>query len=84
MKAIIFGASGQDGNYLSALLIKQGYEVIGISRRDGYLQTDISDFNQVLDLISQHKPDYIFHLAANSTTQQKHCLKITQLLPLVR
>lgn len=68
MKAIIFGASGQDGNYLSALLMKQGYEVIGVSRQDGYLQTDISNFDQVLGLISQYKPDYIFHLAANSTT----------------
>lgn len=68
MKAIIFGASGQDGNYLSALLIKQGYDVIGVSRKNGYLQTDISDFDQVFGLISQHMPDYIFHLAANSTT----------------
>lgn len=68
MKAIIFGSSGQDGNYLSALLIKQGYEVIGVSRQADYLQTDISDFDQVLGLISQHKPEHIFHLAANSTT----------------
>jgi GDPmannose 4,6-dehydratase len=71
MKAIIFGASGQDGNYLSALLKQQGYEVIGVSRQNGYLQTAISDFEQVLGLISQHKPDYIFHLAANSTTQHE-------------
>ena len=71
MKAIIFGASGQDGNYLSALLIKQGYEVIAVSRQDGYLHTDISSFEQVLGLISQHKPEFIFHLAANSTTQHE-------------
>ncbi len=71
MKAIIFGSSGQDGNYLSALLIKQGYEVIGVSRQADYLQTDISDFDQVLGLISQHKPEHIFHLAANSTTDHQ-------------
>ena len=75
MKAIIFGASGQDGNYLSALLIKQGYEVIGVSRQNGYLQTAISDFDQVLALIKQHMPDYIFHLAANSTTQHEALLE---------
>jgi len=68
MKAIIFGASGQDGYYLSALLKQQGCEVIGVSRQGDFLKTDISDFNSVAGLINQHKPNYIFHLAANSTT----------------
>ncbi len=31
--AIIFGTNGQDGSYLSELLIDKGYEVIGIVRR---------------------------------------------------
>lgn len=71
MKAIIFGASGQDGYYLSALLKEQGCEVIGVSRQDNSLKIDISDFNSVVALVSQHKPDHIFHLAANSTTSHE-------------
>ena len=33
MKAIIFGVTGQDGSYLSELLLDKGYQVIGVSRR---------------------------------------------------
>jgi GDPmannose 4,6-dehydratase len=68
MKAIIFGAAGQDGHYLSVLLKEKGYEVIGISRQGNSPNVDISDYTSVTDLIRQHKPEYIFHLAANSTT----------------
>ena len=68
MKAIIFGASGQDGYYLSALLKQQNYEVIGVSRQGDFLKNDISDYNLVAELVNQYKPEYIFHLAANSTT----------------
>ena len=68
MKAIIFGVSGQDGYYLSALLGKEGYEVIGVSRQGNSSNIDISDYTSVAELVKQHKPDYIFHLAANSTT----------------
>ena len=32
MKALIFGISGQDGSYLAQLLLKNGYEVVGVSR----------------------------------------------------
>ncbi|MDY6793330.1 MAG: GDP-mannose 4,6-dehydratase [Thermodesulfobacteriota bacterium] len=32
MKALIFGISGQDGSYLAQLLLKNRYEVIGVSR----------------------------------------------------
>jgi len=68
MKAIIFGASGQDGHYLSALLKDYGYEVIGISRQDNSLKADISNYQSVSELVKLHQPAYIFHLAANSTT----------------
>lgn len=68
MKAIIFGASGQDGYYLSALLKAKNLEVIGVARAGDFLRTDISDFNAVEELIKLHSPDFVFHLAANSTT----------------
>ena len=32
-KAIIIGVSGQDGAYLSQLLLEKGYKVIGVSRQ---------------------------------------------------
>ena len=69
MKAIIFGANGQDGFYLSKLLTEREVEVIGVSRNGDFLRTDITDLNVVSDLVKKELPDYIFHLAANSTTR---------------
>lgn len=66
-KAIIFGVSGQDGFYLSSLLEEKGIEVIGSSRTQG-VKGDVGDFQFVNSLIEEHRPDYIFHLAADSTT----------------
>jgi GDPmannose 4,6-dehydratase len=71
MKSIIFGVSGQDGYYLSALLKEKGCEVIGVTNRNKSIDGDISDYNSVAELVTQHKPAYIFHLAANSTTSHE-------------
>ena len=32
-RAIITGITGQDGSYLAELLLEQGYEVVGVTRR---------------------------------------------------
>lgn len=69
MTAIIFGANGQDGYYLNQLLLQQQYVVVAVSRKGNFLHTDISSYDEVSELIKQHKPDYIFQLAANSTTR---------------
>jgi GDPmannose 4,6-dehydratase len=69
MKALIFGISGQDGYYLSALLQKRNIEVIGVSRSHGDLKGDVADYSFVESIIKQHLPDYIFHFAANSSTR---------------
>lgn len=69
MKAIIFGASGQDGFYLSALLRRQEIKVIAASRSQGAITGDVADGNFVENLIKIEQPDYVFHLAANSTTR---------------
>ncbi len=69
MKAIIFGANGQDGFYLSKLLEKKGIAVIGVSRSGNFLKTNIASFTEVAELIKTNAPDFIFHLAANSTTR---------------
>jgi GDPmannose 4,6-dehydratase len=69
VKAIIFGAAGQDGQYLSALLEEKGYEVTGISSND--TRADITRMDTVLDLVRTEQPAFIFHLAANSTTKHE-------------
>jgi GDPmannose 4,6-dehydratase len=69
MKAIIYGANGQDGYYLGKLLSVASIELINVSRSGDFLHTDISNWNEVSELIRLHKPDYVFHLAALSTTQ---------------
>lgn len=69
MTAIIFGAGGQDGYYLTKLLKEKDVEVIGVSRQEDFVHIDIGDYKKVSELISGHNPEYIFHLAANSTTQ---------------
>ena len=70
-KAIIFGISGQDGFYLSSLLEKEDIEVIGSSRTQG-IKGDVGDLSFVESLIKEHRPSYIFHLAADSSTQHQH------------
>lgn len=68
MRAIIIGANGQDGYYLNQLLLKKNVQVTGISRTGNFLRTDITDFKAVKDIVKTLQPEYIFHLAANSTT----------------
>jgi GDPmannose 4,6-dehydratase len=71
MKALIFGASGQDAYYLARLCAKRGIDPVGVSRTTGgnWLVGDIAKRDHVDALLSKHRPDYIFHLAANSTTR---------------
>ena len=38
-KALIFGVTGQDGSYLSELLLKKNYDVIGVMRRTSAFNT---------------------------------------------
>lgn len=69
MSAIIFGAGGQDGHYLTALLAQREIQVIEISRSSGERRGDVRNYDFVDGLIRAEQPDYIFHLAANSTTR---------------
>ena len=41
--ALITGVTGQDGAYLAELLLKKGYEVLGIKRRSSLFNTDRID-----------------------------------------
>lgn len=69
MKAIIFGASGQDGHYLGQLLAGQDIECLPVSRSGGNLVGEVSDLKFVEALIKEHRPEHVFHLAANSSTR---------------
>ena len=69
MKAIIFGANGQDGYYLHEICKVKVIEVIGVSRSGDWVCGDVSSYKYVEELIIKHLPSYIFHLAANSTTR---------------
>lgn len=70
MTALVFGASGQDGYYLTRLCRDRGIPVIGCSRSSGaWVQGDIGRRGDVERLIDAHRPEFIFHLAANSTTR---------------
>ncbi len=70
MKAIIFGASGQDGIYMTELCKSKHIEAITISRSEGFdYQNSVADYFFVEALIKAIQADYIFHFAANSTTR---------------
>lgn len=68
--ALIFGASGQDGIYMAELCRSKGIKPIGIARKAGFdIQGTVSDSELVENLVQGHKPSFIFHFAANSTTR---------------
>lgn len=71
MKAIIFGASGQDGILLSNFLKLKNIDVVGVSRTVGDFRGDVADYSFVEALIKNYKPAYIFHFSANSTTRHE-------------
>ena len=74
MKALISGVCGQDGWYLSDLLVSKGYEVIGTRRgNEEPAETppgievvfgDVSDAMCIRDVVEKHRPDEIYNLAA--------------------
>ena len=70
-KAIIFGANGQDGYYLSKLLKLNSINVINTSRKCGDFTGNVGDYNFVKNLIEDFTPEYIFHFAANSSTRHE-------------
>jgi GDPmannose 4,6-dehydratase len=74
VKALITGVCGQDGFYLSELLLSKGYEVVGTRRGNEepaeqpagieVVFGDVSDALCMRELIERHKPDEIYNLAA--------------------
>ena len=73
-RALITGVTGQDGAYLSELLLSKGYEVHGLKRR-------ASSFNsQRIDHLYQdpHEKDVRFHLHYGDMTDSTNLIRIVQ------
>lgn len=71
--AFITGVSGQDGSYLTELLIVKGYEVHGIDKRPPhdtrvhYTECDLHDYERLAAIIKKLQPDEVYNLAAQSS-----------------
>lgn len=85
--ALITGITGQDGSYLTELLLEKGYEVHGIHRRSSLPNTgrivhlldkitlhygDLTDSTSLIRIINLIKPDEIYNLAAQSNVQTSY------------
>src|SRR6185436_983938 len=79
--ALITGITGQDGSYLAAFLLTQGYRVIGMVRRAStenferiahlrgkieLRQADLLDQLSLIELVKDVQPNEIYNLAAQS------------------
>lgn len=80
-RALITGITGQDGSYLSELLLEKGYDVTGVVRRSAtpnywriehilpavqLIEGDLTDELSLARAVDQAKPDEIYNLAAQS------------------
>ena len=81
-RALITGVAGQDGTYLSELLLSKGYEVFGVvgpypgdfyeraARHGGRLQAleaDLTDMASLLVAVETAQPDEVYNFAAQSS-----------------
>jgi len=72
--ALITGVTGQDGAYLSKLLLAKGYEVHGIKRRSSSFNTGrIEDIYQ-----DPHVENRAFHLHHGDLTDSTNLIRIVQ------
>lgn len=75
-RALVLGASGQDGNFLSRLLKEKGYFVHGVSRGHGdgrcdrWTQLDVADAGGVMSLLDAAPYDEVYYLAAEQQSSQ--------------
>jgi GDPmannose 4,6-dehydratase len=80
-RALITGITGQDGSYLAELLLEQGYEVFGLTRRlsaDNYwridhirdrltlIPGDLLDQLSLIRVLEKVRPQELYNLAAMS------------------
>lgn len=80
-RALITGITGQDGSYLTELLLEKGYEVYGIWRRKAQVNygniehlkdkvnliyADMTDLASLVEAVKKSQPDEVYNLAAQS------------------
>ncbi|WP_309711428.1 GDP-mannose 4,6-dehydratase [Armatimonas sp.] len=80
-RALITGITGQDGSYLTELLLSKGYEVFGVVRRSStesyeriehlrdritLVQADLLDQYSLIEALRVAQPDEVYNLAAQS------------------
>ena len=80
-RALITGVTGQDGSYLSELLLEKGYEVYGIMRRKSvvdygnvehikdklhFIYADMTDIVSLINAMKISQADEVYNLAAQS------------------
>lgn len=73
-KAVITGVTGQDGAYLSELLLQKGYEVHGIKRRSSLFNTERIDHLYQ----DPHEEDVRFKLHYGDLTDSTNLIRIIQ------
>ncbi|MEO8860557.1 MAG: GDP-mannose 4,6-dehydratase, partial [Ginsengibacter sp.] len=72
--ALITGVTGQDGAYLSELLLSKGYEVHGIKRRSSLFNTERID--HIYE--DPHRPNPKFKLHYGDLTDSTNIIRIIQ------
>ena len=72
--ALITGVTGQDGAYLSELLLAKGYSVHGLKRRASLFNTDRVDHLYR----DPHDPDQRFVLHYGDLTDSSNLIRIVQ------
>src|SRR5215475_4969899 len=75
-RALITGVTGQDGWYLSELLLSDGYQVFGLAHRDDdapapdgviVVSGDLADSADVQSAVDYAQPDEVYNLAGVSS-----------------
>ena len=79
--ALVTGITGQDGSYLAELLLREGYRVVGMTRRTStevheriehivddveIVSGDLLDQSSITSIVSDVRPNEIYNLAAQS------------------
>lgn len=77
MKCLVTGASGFIGSHLTEFLLGQGFTVYALNKKMGrflvnlpgdfhFVSCNILDRDRIADSVARIRPDYVFHLAAQS------------------
>jgi len=84
-RALITGVAGQDGTYLTDLLVEKGYQVFGVlgpapgafvDRIAGWgeafvgVQADMTDTQSLRDVVAEAQPDEVYNFAGISSVGQ--------------